>query len=325
MRTTVAVAALTCLSVSPAWAQDKGGSDNYPARPIRFIIPYAVGGGTDILGRIVGLKLSERLGQQVVVDNRPGGTAIVGSELLARSAPDGYTMMTANIAHGANAFLNAKLPYDTLKDFAPVTLMAMLPSALVIHPSVAARSVKEFVALAKAKPGGLSYGTAGAGSANHLCMERFKIMTGTDILHVPYKGGGPAVIDLVAGQIHAIFLTVPPALPHIKSGKLVAIAISSAKRSGALPDVPTVAESGVPGYEVNEWQGIIVRAGTPAAVVTRLHREVTGVLQLPDVRERITGMGAEVRASSTQEFDAFIRSELRTWEKVLKQGGVGRT
>lgn len=295
------------------------GTSAYPNRPIRYILPYAVGGGVDILGRIVAQRLSERLGQQVVADNRPGASAMIGSELLARSAPDGYTIMTANIAHGANPFLQKKLPYDTVKDFAPVTLMALLPNLLVIHPSVPTRSVKEFIALARSKPGRLSYGTAGAGSANHLAMELFKVSTSTDILHVPYKGGGPAVIDLVSGQIHAIFLTVPPALPHVKAGRLVALGLSSNKRSSALPNVPTVMEAGVPGFEVYEWQGIVVPAGTPAAVIERLNREINYVLELPEARERISGLGANVKGGTAAEFAKFIYKELRLWEKVVKQ------
>ena len=307
------------LAAQAVLAQDKSA---YPARPIRYVLPYAVGGGVDILGRIVAQRLSERLGQQIVVDNRPGASAIIGSEILVRSAPDGYTIMTANIAHGANPYLVKKLPYDTAKDFAPVTLMALLPSVLVIHPSVPARSVKEFIALAKSKPGSLTYGTAGSGSANHLTMELFKVSTGTDIIHVPYKGGGPAVIDLIAGQIHAIFLTVPPALPHVKAGKLIALGLSGNQRSGALPDVPTVIEGGVPGFEVYEWQGIVVAAGTPVAIVERLNKEINYVLQLPDVRERISGLGAEVKGGTRAEFAEFIRKELRLWEKVVKQANL---
>ena len=316
----LAVLVLACSITAPAaLAQDQTA---YPNKPIRYIIPYAVGGGTDILGRILAQKLTERLGQQVVVDNRPGASAIIGSELLARSAPDGYTMMTANIAHGANPYLVKKLPYDTANDFAPVTLMALLPSVLVIHPSVPARSVKEFVSLAKSKPGGLTYGTAGSGSANHLTMELFKVSTGTDIVHVPYKGGGPAVIDLLAGQIHAIFLTVPPALPQVKAGKLVALGLSSNQRSGALPDVPTVIEAGVPGFEVYEWQGIVVPAGTSAAIIERLNREINSVLQLADVRERISGLGADVKGGTSAELGEFIRKELRLWEKVVRQANL---
>ena len=316
------VALAGSVAAHPAIAQEKAAADSYPNRPIRYIIPYAVGGGTDILGRIVAQRLSERLGQQVVVDNRPGATAIIGSEILARSAPDGYTMMTANIAHGANPFLHKELPYDTIRDFAPVTLMAVLPNLLVVHPSVPAKSVPEFIALAKSKPGQLTYGTAGGGSANHLAMELFKVSTGTNIIHVPYKGGGPAVVDLVGGQINAIFLTVPPALQHVRAGKLRALGISSNQRSAALPDVPTVMEAGVPGFEVYEWQGIVVPAGTPKAIIDRLHRDITHVLELPDVRERISGLGAEVKAGTPAEFAQFIRRELALWAKVVKQAGL---
>ena len=316
------VALAGSVAAHTAIAQEKAAADSYPNRPIRYIIPYAVGGGTDILGRIVAQKLSERLGQQVVVDNRPGATAIIGSEILARSAPDGYTMMTANIAHGANPYLHKELPYDTIRDFAPVTLMAVLPNLLVVHPSVPAKSVPEFIALAKSKPGQLTYGTAGGGSANHLAMELFKVSTGTNIIHVPYKGGGPAVVDLVGGQINAIFLTVPPALQHVRAGKLRALGISSNQRSAALPDVPTVMEAGVPGFEVYEWQGIVVPAGTPKAIIDRLHRDITHVLELPDVRERISGLGAEVKAGTPAEFAQFIRRELALWAKVVKQAGL---
>jgi len=297
-------------------------SQAYPNRPIRFIIPYAVGGGTDILGRIVALRLTERIGQQVIVDNRPGAGAIIGSEILVKSAPDGYTIMTANIAHGANPYLQKKLPYDTENDFVPVTLMALLPSLLVVHPSVPARSVSEFVAAARAKPGEMGYGTAGNGSANHLTMELFKVTTKTNIVHVPYKGGGPAMQDLLAGQVKAMFITVPPVLPQVKAGKLLALGISSGKRSPTLPDVPTVAESGVPGFEVYEWQGVVLPKGTPRPIVDRLHKEITGVLGLPDVRERIGGLGAEVVGGTPEEFATFIRRELKLWERVIREAGI---
>ncbi len=313
---TAAIAAQTAL------AQDKSAPDSYPNRPVRFIIPWAVGGATDILGRIVAQKLTERFGQQVIIDNRPGAGAIIGSEILANSAPDGYTMMTANIAHGANPYLHKKLPYDTVKDFAPVTLMVEIPMVLIVHPSVAARSVPEFIALAKAKPGQLVYGTAGNGSANHLAMELFKVSTGTDIVHIPYKGGGPAVVDLVAGQINAMFSTVAMAVPYVRAGKLLAFGISSSKRSAALPDVPTVTEAGVSGAELHEWQGVIVPAGTPQTVIDRLHQEITRMLELGDVRERISGLGADVVASTPTQFAGHIRKELALWSKVVKQAGI---
>jgi tripartite-type tricarboxylate transporter receptor subunit TctC len=307
---------IAALAAYPAltFAQD------YPSKPIRYIIPSAAGGGADILGRIVAPKLTERFGQQVVIDNRPGAGTIIGSDIVAKAAPDGYTIMTVFMAHGANPYLHKKLPYDTVKDFAPVTLMATVPSLLVIYPGVPARSVSEFIALAKAKPGQLNYGTAGIGTANHLTMELFKMSTGTDIVHVPYKGGLPP--DLLAGQLQAMFITLPPSLPHVKAGRLVALGISSNKRATALPDVPTVAEAGVAGFEVYDWQGVVVPAGTPKAIIARLHREIIGVLDLAEVRERISGLGADVVASTSAEFSEHIHKELLRWEKVIKQAGI---
>lgn len=312
-------AGLSALSVSvanPAHAQP------YPSKPIRFIIPYAVGGGTDILGRIVAQRLTERLGQQVLVDNRPGAGAILGSSILAQANADGHTIMTANIAHGANPYLHKKLPYDTLNDFVPVTLMAVLPSVLATHPSVPARSVKEFIAHAQANPGKLGYGTAGVGSANHLTMELFKVTTKTDIVHVAYKGGGPAMQDLLGGQVKAMFITVPPVLPQVKAGKLLALGISSAKRSTALPEVPTVIEAGVAGFEVYEWQGVVVPRGTPRDIVQRLHKEIVAVLALPEVRERISGLGAIVVGNTPEAFGEHIRQELALWQRVIAAAGI---
>ncbi len=320
MRTAFAFTAAIAAQVTIA--QDKAAPDSFPNRPLRLIIPYAPAGATDIVGRIVAQKLTERLSQQVVVDNRPGAGAIIGSEILAKSAPDGYTMMSANIAHGANPYLHKKLPYDTVKDFAPVTLMVVIPMVLIVHPSVPARSVPEFIALAKAKPGQLTYGTAGIGSANHLAMELFKVSTGTNIIHIPYKGGGPAVVDLVAGQITAMFSTVAMAAPYVKGGKLLAFGISSTKRSAALPDVPTVAETGISGAELHEWQGIVVAAGTPKAAIDILHREIAAALGIADVRERIAGLGADVVASTPAQFAEHIRKELAIWGKVVKQSGI---
>ncbi|MCC6535690.1 MAG: tripartite tricarboxylate transporter substrate binding protein [Burkholderiales bacterium] len=318
----IAFAVIATLAGQSAPAQDKSAADAYPNRPVRLIIPYAVGGATDIVGRIVGQKLGERLGQQVVIDNRTGAGAIIGTEILARSAPDGYTMMSANIAHGANPYLHKKLPYDTVKHFAPVTLMVVVPMVLVVHPSVTARSVPEFVTLAKAKPGQLTFGTAGTGSANHLAMELFKFRTGTNIIHVPYKGGAPAIADLIAGQITSMFSTVAMALPHIQAGKTVAFGLSGHKRSSALPNVPTVGEMGIAGAELYEWQGILVPAGTPAAIIGRLHRDIAGVLGLPDVRERIAGLGADVVGSTPAQFAEHIQKELAIWGKVIPSAGI---
>ena len=316
------LSALFALAITTVNGVDCAHAQAYPAKPIRFIIPHAVGGGTDILGRIVSQRLTERVGQQVLVDNRPGAGSILGSSILAQSNPDGYTMMTANIAHGANPYLHRKLPYDTLADFVPVTLMAVLPSVLAIHPSVPSRSLPEFIVHARANPGKLNYGTAGIGSANHLTMELFKITTKTDILHVAYKGGGPAMQDLLGGQVKAMFITVPPVLPQVKAGKLLAIGISSAERSAALPDVPTVAEAGVPGFEVYEWQGVVVPKGTPRAIVHRLNTEIVAVLGLVEVRERISGLGAIVVAGTPEAFSEHIRKELALWQRVIRDAGI---
>lgn len=294
----------------------------YPTRPIRYVVPYAIGGGVDIVSRIIATRLAERLGQQVVIENRPGAGAIIGTEITAKAPADGYTMMMANIAHGANPSLHRSLPYETEKAFAPVTLVALLPSILVIHPSLPAVSVREFIALAKARPGQLNYASAGIGSANHLTMELFKVATKTDLVHVAYKGGGPALIDLVGGHVFSIFVTIPPSLPHVRAGRLRALGISGVKRNPALPDVPTVAEAAVPGFKVYEWQGVIVPAGTPREIITKLNRELVAVLAIPEVRKRITDLGTEVVGSTEEEFAAHIKSELAMWAKVVKQAGI---
>jgi tripartite-type tricarboxylate transporter receptor subunit TctC len=312
----------SCLAAAVLLAAGVHAADSYPSKPIRYIIPYSPGGGTDILGRIVAQRLTERIGQQVLVDNRPGAGSILGSSILAQANPDGHTIMTANIAHGANPYLHKKLPYDTVRDFVPVTLMAVLPNVLAINPSVPARSVKALIAHAHANPGKLAYGSAGVGSANHLTMELFKVTTKSDIVHIPYKGGGPAMQDLLAGQVKAMFITVPPVLPQVKAGKLIALGISSKQRSTALPEVPTVMESGVPGFEVYEWQGVVVPRGTPKAVVQRLNREIVAVLQLPAVRDRISSLGAIVAATSPEAFAEHIRKELAQWKRVIAAAGI---
>lgn len=303
-------------------AQETSGAGRYPDKPIRLIVPFAPGGSLDILGRIIALKLTDRFGQTVVVDNRAGGTAVIGTEILAHSPPNGYTMMIANIAHGANPYLRKTLPYDTEKDFASVTLLAQLPGLLAVHPSIRVKSTAELIALAKAKPGQLTYGSSGNGSSNHLFMELFKVSTGTDITHVAYKGGGPAVIDLVAGQINTMIIAIPPVLPFIKDNKLVALGVTSSKRSNAIPAVPTIAESGLPGFEVTDWQGILVPAGTPKAIINRLNTEIIGVLELADVRERISGLGAQVLTSTPAQMAEYIRKDRELWKRVIQQAGI---
>ena len=305
-----------------AIAQDRSNAGRYPDRPVRLIVPFAPGGSLDIVGRILAQKLTDRFGQPVIVDNRAGATAIIGTDILVKSPPTGYTMMIANIAHGANPYLRKSLPYDTEKDFTPVTLLATLPGLLAVHPGVPARSTVELIALAKTRPGQLTYGSSGSGSSNHLFMELFKVSTGIDIIHIAYKGGGPALVDLVAGQINTMFIAIPPAFPFVKDGKLVALGVSSSKRSNALPDVPTIAQAGIPGFEVNDWLGMLLPAGVPTVIVDRLHREITGVLATADVRERIQGLGADIVTSTPGQLAEHIRKERALWSRVIKQAGI---
>lgn len=306
------------------WFVHAGASvaQSYPTRPIRIIVPFAVGGSTDVVFRILAPRLSEGLGQQVVVDNRPGGAATIGMDMAAKSPPDGHTLGVANLSFGANPFMLSKMPFDTEKDLAPVSLVTLVPMVLSVHPSVPARSVRELIALAKAKPGSLNYGSAGNASANHLATELFKYSTGINLVHVPYKGGGPAVISIVSGETAILFATIPSSIQHFKSGKLVGLGVSTAKRDPTLPDVPTVAEAGVPGYEVQEWQGVMAPAGTPGAIIKRLHQEIVKTLALPDVKERIAGVGAHAVGSTPEELAAFIKKEFATWAKVIKTAGI---
>lgn len=294
----------------------------WPSKPVRIIVPYPPGGSNDIVARALQNPLSASLGQPVTIDNRGGGATQLGTEAVVRSAPDGTVFLLTNIALGANPSLFAKLPYDTAKDLAPVTLISSMPLVLVIHPAVPAKSVAEFVALAKAKPGSLNYASAGNGSANHLAMEMFRASAGVDVVHVPYKGFGPAMTDLLGGQVSAAFATTLAALPHVRSGKLAALGISSARRSPAAPDLPTIAESGVAGFDVSEWQMLLAPAGTPGPVVERMQREIAAALQLADVRTRFTELGAAPVGSSAADAQAFLRAELVRWADVAKRAGI---
>lgn len=315
----IASLAVCVAAAGIAHSQDSG---SYPERPIRLIVPYAPGGSLDIIGRILAQKLTDRMGQTVVVDNRAGGSAIIGTELLAASPPNGYTMMIANIAHGANPFLRKTMPYDAEKDFSPVTQLVQLPGLLVVHPSVRARTTAELIALAKSQPGVLTYASSGVGSSNHLFMELFKVSTGTQITHVAYKGGGPALVDLVGGQVKTMIVAIPPALPFVKDGKLFALGVSSGKRMQVIPEVPTLKEAGYNDLEVADWLGILLPAKSPPAVINRLNKEITGVLELPDVRERVSGMGAVVVTSTPAGLAAHIHKELALWGRIIKQSGI---
>ena len=290
---------------------------------MRAIVPNAPGGGSDISGRIVASALGDALGQQVVVDNRPGAGGTIGVSTAARAQPDGYTVLMGNIStHGINVAVFKNLPYDPVKDFAPVSMLGTTPNVLIVHPSVPAKTFKEFIAYAKAHPGTLRYGSSGTGGSPHLAMELLKSLTGTDMLHVPYKGSGPVTIDLMSGQIHATSASVSSQLPYIKAGKLRPLAVTSARRSPQLPDVPTVIESGVPGYEVTIWYGLFVPAGVPQRIVTRLNTELVKVLDTAILRERMANAGIDASSSTPAELGAYVKAEIAKWTKVVRIAGI---
>jgi tripartite-type tricarboxylate transporter receptor subunit TctC len=297
-------------------------AQTYPTRAIRVIVPYVPGGGVDFVGRTVAQKLAEAWGNPVFVENRPGGGTNIGSEIVARAAPDGYTLLVGGVPNTANMALFQKLSYDFVKDFAPVILIDTAPNILAVHPSVPAKSVKELIALAKTRRGTLTYASAGIGSSNHLSGELFRIMAGIDIIHVPYKGGGAAVTDLLAGQVSMYFGTTPSTLPFVKSGKLRALGVTTAKRTVAAPELPTIAEAGLPGYEQSAWHGLLAPAGTPDAVVAKLYAEVGRLLRSPDVLERFAVQGIDVIGGSPAEFAAFIRQDVAKYAKLVKTAGI---
>jgi len=294
----------------------------YPEKPLRFILPFPPGGGTDTLGRVIGQKLSDMLGQQVVMDNRPGAGANLGAEIAAKSPPDGYTLFMGNVAHTINVSLYSRLNYDLARDFAPVTLLASTPNILVVHPSLPVKSVKELIALAKAQPGRLDYASSGSGSSSHLAAELFDNMAGVKMTHVPYKGGGPAVIALISGQVSVGFATTPSVISYVKAGKLRGLAVTGAHRSPAIPGLPTISEAGVPGYEAGTWYGLLVPSGTPKEIIARLHADAVKVLKLPDVKARLDATGYEAIGSTPEEYAAYTRTEIAKWAGVIKASGV---
>ena len=295
----------------------------YPAKAIRMVVGFPPGGGTDIVGRIIAQKLSDAVGQQVIVDNRGGASGQLAAEIVAKSAPDGYTIMMAHIAAIAILpSLVSKLPYDAQKDFAPISLAAIGPNLLVVHPSVPAHTVKELIALAKAHPGQLQYASPGAGTVQHLAGELFKLQTKVDILHVPYKGSGQSIVDLIAGQVHMDFDAIPPVINYVRQGKLRAIAVTSAKRSQQLPDIPTIEESGVPGFDMSTWWGLVAPAAVGKDVVSKLAGETVNLLKQPDVREKIAFVGADPVGNSPEEFAAFIRSETEKYARIVKAANI---
>ncbi len=299
------------------------GAQQYPAKPIRFIIAQAPGGQNDVQARLIGQKLAEALGQPMVYDNRAGAGGQIGFELLAQTPPDGYTLAMGSISTLAVIPMMPRKPrYDPLKDFAPVTLATTSPYFVAVHPSVPARSLKQLVGIAKARPGALSYATPGSGTGIHLTTELFMMIAGIKMTHVPYKGGAPATMDLIAGNVAVMFNNATTTVPHVATGKLRALAVSTAKRSPALPDVVTVAEAGYPGFESNSWQGIVTRAGTPPAIIARLNGEVVRILGMPDVKSINQNLGNEDAAGTPEAFLAYIRTEMEKWGKVIKAAGV---
>jgi tripartite-type tricarboxylate transporter receptor subunit TctC len=298
-------------------------AQTYPTKPIRIIIPFAAGGVTDVVIRTIAPKLGEALGQPIIVDNRGGAGGTIGTALGAKSAPDGYTLIAPAASHTTTPGLYQNLPFDVIKDFAPITQVVVVPFMLVVHPSVPATNVKELLAHARANPNTLNFGSAGNGSSNHLAGELLKSMGGVEMVHVPYKGSGPAMNDLLAGHLSFMFDTINTSIGHVRAGTLRALAIGSQKPSRALPEVPTVADAAdLPGFEAVTWTGLLAPAGTPPEIITRLNQEVVKVLQIPEIQQKLSAQGAEPVGSSPQEFDAYIRSEIAKWNKVIKDAGV---
>ena len=318
-----AVAGVTLLASAlalPAAAQSPAA---YPSRPVRLVVPFPPGGPLDIVGRTIAQKLTEAWGQSVVVDNRPGAGGNIGADLVAKSPPDGYTiLMGALSTHAVNPSLYAKMPYDAVKDFAPITLVAITPNVLVVNASLPVNSAREFVAYAKANSGKLAFGSGSNGSAGHLAGELFKVETATDIIHVPYKGGAPATQALLAGDTQFMFDNLANAMPHVKAGKLKALAVTTAQRSKLAPELPTMAEAGLPGFDITTWFGLLAPAGTPIDVIAKWNAEVTKILNAPDMRERLTAQGAEPAPMTPDQFAAFIQSEIPKYARIVKASGA---
>jgi tripartite-type tricarboxylate transporter receptor subunit TctC len=305
---------------SPVWAQSAA---SYPTKPVRFIAPFPPGGSTDLLARLVALKLSEAWGQQVIVENRGGAGGTIGVELAARAAPDGYTIVMGHVGtFGFNPTLYPKLSYDAIKDFAPITVLATVPNGMAVHPSLPVKTARDFVALAKAKPGELLYASGGSGSASHLAGEYFRLLTKINMVHVPYKGTGPAMIGLISGQTTMTITGMTALMPHVKSGRLKLLGVATMKRLAILPEVPTINESGVPGYDANQWYGVLTQAAVPRDIVMKLNAEIIKILARSDVKDRLAADGAEAVANTPEQFAAHIKAEIARWAPVVKASGA---
>jgi tripartite-type tricarboxylate transporter receptor subunit TctC len=316
LRLTQSMLCVVALLACSAWAAD------FPVKPVRIVVPSTPGGALDILSRMLSQKLPQRWGQPLVIDNRAGAGGIIGSEIVAKSDPDGHTLLVVALGYAANPFLYDKLPYRTPQDFAAITVLASAPNVLVVHPSVAAQSVRELIALAKAKPGALIYATSGVGTSGHLAMELFKRMAGVDMVHVPYKGAGASTAAIVAGQVQVLSTALGAAFPQIKAGRLRALAVTGLKRTSVAPEIPTAAESGLPGYVVDGWFAALAPAKTPASVVERLQIDFSAVYKMPDVAERLTAMGFDAGGTTPRETTAFIAEEITKWGKLIKEVGI---
>jgi len=299
-----------------------GAQEAYPSRPVRFILPFPPGGGTDILGRLIAERLSASLGQPVVTENRGGAGGNVGAEAAAHSAPDGYTIVLVAPSLAISPSLYSKLNYDPVKDLAPISLVATVPNVMITNPSVEAKNLQEFIALARARPGAMNYGSGGAGTSNHLAGELFNIVTGAKLVHVPYKGVNLAMQSVLAGEIQLVFIGIPAALPHIKSGRLRALALVAPQRSPALPEVPTAGEAGLKDFEVTTWYGVMTPAGTPRPIVTRLNGELGKIMHTPDVKERLAGMATDPLTSTPEEFAAYLKQEIAKWGDVVRKANL---
>ena len=314
---------LRCLAVSCLCVSSSFSAETYPTKPVRFVITFPAGGPTDVVVRLVGERLTQEWGQPMIIDNRGGAGGIVGTEIVAKAAPDGYTFLVGTAGGMTiNPALQPKLPYDPFRDFTPVGMLVTNPQILVAHPSVAAKNVKELVALAKAKPGQLNFASAGTGTATHLGLELFKLTTGIDAVHVPYKGGAPATTDLIGGQVQLLFVSIPSVLPHVKGGRLRALAVSTSKRSASAPDVPTVAESGYPGFEYSNWNALFAPAKTPAAIVKKVNASVVNALRQPDVAQKLSSQGADPAPGTPEDLARYMRADTDKWRKVIRTAGI---
>jgi tripartite-type tricarboxylate transporter receptor subunit TctC len=305
---------LFCICVS--------AQESYPSRPVRFILPFPPGGGTDILGRVIAERLSANLGQPVVTENRGGAGGNVGAEAAARSSPDGYTIVLVAPSLAISPTLYSKLNYDPVKDLAPISLVATVPNVMITHPSVPAQTLQEFIALVRSRPGAMNFGSGGSGTSNHLAGELFNIVAGTKLVHIPYKGVNLAMQDVLSGQVHLVFIGIPAAAPHIKAGRLRALALVAPQRTLALPEVPTVAEAGLKDFEVTTWYGVMAPAGTPHPVITRLNSELVKIMHTPDTKERLAGMATDPLTSTPEEFAAYLKQEIAKWGDVVRKANL---